>query len=64
MRELARTDHHAAQLAQHAHALEKQSASEAVPGPLADRLARRAALLRALADRHEHDRIHPQEPTS
>jgi len=61
---IARTDHHAAQLAQHAQALEKQAASEAVPGPLADRLARRAALLRALADRHEHDRIHPQEPTS
>ncbi|MGW1055275.1 hypothetical protein [Streptomyces sp. NPDC002521] len=61
---VARTDHHAAQLLQYAQALEKQAASEAVPAPLADRLARRAAHLRALADRHEHDRIHAQEPTS
>ncbi|MEU2539513.1 hypothetical protein [Streptomyces iakyrus] len=61
---IARTDHHAAQLVQHARSLEKQAASEAVPSPLADRLARRTAQLRALADRHEHDRIHPQEPTS
>ncbi|WP_369362323.1 hypothetical protein AB5L52_01405 [Streptomyces sp. CG4] len=61
---VARTDHHAAQLLQYAQALEKQAASEAVPSPLADRLARRAAHLRALADRHEHDRIHAQEPTS
>ncbi|GGM06508.1 hypothetical protein GCM10010129_57890 [Streptomyces fumigatiscleroticus] len=49
---------------QYAQALEKQAASETVPGPLADRLVRRAAQLRALADRHELDRFHPQEPTS
>ncbi len=61
---VARTDQHAAQLLQHAQILEKQAASEALPGPLAERLARRADQLRELADRHEHDRIHPQEPTS
>jgi hypothetical protein len=55
---------HDNELVQHARSLEKQAAFEAVPGPLADRLARRAAQPRALADRHEHDRIHPQEPTS
>lgn len=33
---VARTDHHADQLLQHAQTLEKQAASEAVPGPLAD----------------------------
>ncbi|WP_219933718.1 hypothetical protein [Streptomyces sp. NWU339] len=56
----ARTDQHADQLRQYAQALEKQAASEAVPDPL----ARRAGHLRQLADRHEHDRIHLQEPTS
>ncbi|MFJ9530500.1 site-specific integrase [Streptomyces cyaneofuscatus] len=61
---VARTDHHGAQLLQYSQALETQAASEVVPGPLADRLARRAAQLRALADRHEHDRIHAREPTS
>ncbi|MFB7596745.1 hypothetical protein [Streptomyces sp. NPDC056160] len=61
---IARTDQHADQLRQQAQALEKQAASEAVPDPLADRLARRAGHLRTLAHRHEHDRIHLQEPTS
>ncbi|MFI5823743.1 hypothetical protein ACIA8I_32345 [Streptomyces rishiriensis] len=61
---IARTDSHADQLRQHAQALEKQAASEAVPDPLADRLTRRAGHLLALADRHEHDCIHLQEPTS
>ncbi|MGC9542496.1 hypothetical protein [Streptomyces sp. UG1] len=61
---IARTDHHAAQILQYARTLEKQAASELIPDPLADRLTRRASQLRALADRHEHDRIHPQEPTS
>ncbi|MFL0395158.1 integrase [Streptomyces albus] len=61
---IARTDHHAVQLLQHAQVLEKQAASEAVPDPLADRLARRAVQLRAIANCHEHDRIHQQEPTS
>ncbi|MEV6594155.1 hypothetical protein [Streptomyces acidicola] len=61
---VARTNQHADQLLQQAQALEKQAASETVPGPLANRLARRAAQLRALADRHEHDRFRPQEPTS
>ncbi|MER6126803.1 hypothetical protein ABT173_30220 [Streptomyces sp. NPDC001795] len=59
-----RTDQHADQLRQDAQVLEKQAASGAMPDPLADRLARRAGHLRALADRHEHDRIHLQEPTS
>ncbi|MEV8196208.1 integrase [Streptomyces sp. NPDC079141] len=61
---VARTDHHADQLLQHAQTLEKQAASEAVPGPLADRLSQRAGQLRALADRHVHDRINAQEPTT
>jgi len=61
---IARTDHHADQLLQHAQALEKQATSEMVPGPLANRPAQRAGQLRALANRHEHDRIHPQEPTT
>ncbi|WP_406407355.1 hypothetical protein OG923_03835 [Streptomyces halstedii] len=61
---IARTDHHAAQLLKRAQILEKQVASEVVPGPLADRLTHRAAQLRALADRHEHGRFNPQEPTS
>ena len=59
---IARTDQHADQLREHAQALEKQVSSEAIPDPLADRLVRRAEHLRALADRHEHDRIHLQEP--
>lgn len=61
---IARSDRHADELLQHARALEKQTASEAVPGPLADRLAQRAGRLRDVADRHKHDRIHFQEPTS
>jgi hypothetical protein len=61
---IARTDTHAEQLRQHAQALDKQAASQALPDPLADRLTRRAENLRTLVDRHEHDRIHPQEPTS
>lgn len=61
---IARTDQHADQLRQHAQALEKQAASEALPGPLADRLGRRAEHLLGLADRHEHDRIAFQEPPS
>ncbi|MEU2179857.1 integrase [Streptomyces thermolilacinus] len=60
---IARTDHHAAGLLAHAKVLEEQSASEALPRPLADRLAQRAGQLRELARRHEHDRIHHQEPT-
>ncbi|MFC8593195.1 hypothetical protein [Streptomyces atroolivaceus] len=61
---VARTDHHADQLLQHAQVLERQAAFEALPGPLAERLARRADQLRELADRHELDRIHTQEPTA
>lgn len=61
---IARTDHHAAGLRAHADALERQSASEVLPGPLADRLARHAEQLRELASRHKHDRIPHQEPTS
>ncbi len=53
----ARTDRHADELLQRAKTLEKQAASEAVPGPLADRLTQRADHLRSLADRHNHDRI-------
>ncbi|WP_185909308.1 hypothetical protein [Streptomyces sp. WAC01280] len=48
---------------QHAQTLEEQAISEAVPGPLADRLAQRAAHLRDLADRHTRDRRNLQELT-
>ncbi|MEV6013824.1 hypothetical protein AB0M29_44770 [Streptomyces sp. NPDC051976] len=61
---IARSDRHASELLAYARALEKQAASEAVPSPLADRLAQRAGGLRDLADRHEHDRTHVQEPPS
>lgn len=61
---IARTDHHTAGLLAWAEALEKQSASEALPGPLAERLVQRAGQLRELAGRHEHDRIHHQETTA
>ncbi|WP_194238637.1 hypothetical protein [Streptomyces spongiae] len=44
--------------------LENQAASEALPDPLADRLSQRAEQLRALADRHHHNRLHAQKPTS
>jgi hypothetical protein len=58
---IARTDRHADELLQRAQTLEKQAASKAVPGPLADRLTRRAGHLRSLADRH--NRINSQEST-
>lgn len=57
---IPRTD----QLRQYTQTLEKQATSEALLGPLADRLARRAEHLLGLADRHEHDRIALQEPPS
>ncbi|WP_331743114.1 hypothetical protein OG239_43090 (plasmid) [Streptomyces sp. NBC_00868] len=60
---IARTDRHADDLAQHAQSLEKQADSEAVPGPLAERLAQRAAHLRGLGDQHNRDRLILQEPT-
>lgn len=37
----------------------EQATSEALPGPLTERLTRRAEQLRALADRHKNDRIQP-----
>ena len=59
---VARTDHHADQLLQHAQVLEKQAASEALPRPLADRLARRADQLRELvAAGRVHDHSHAGE---
>lgn len=61
---IARTDRHADELVYRAHVLEKQAASDAVSGPLADRLTRRADHLRGLADRHNHDRTHSQESTA
>ncbi|MFE2051573.1 cytochrome P450 [Streptomyces sp. NPDC059459] len=42
--------------------MEKQAVSETMPGPLVDRLTRRADHLRGLAERHNTDRIHSQEP--
>ncbi|MFD9561362.1 hypothetical protein [Streptomyces sp. NPDC059994] len=59
---ITRTDHHAAGLLALSEALEKQSVSEVLPGPLADRPARRAGQLRELASRHERDRTRHQEP--
>ncbi|WP_318199210.1 hypothetical protein [Streptomyces sp. SCL15-4] len=59
----ARTDRHAAGLVAKAEALEKQSVSEALPGPLAERLARRAGQLREMAEGHEYDRTDHEEPT-
>ncbi|GAA2563851.1 MULTISPECIES: hypothetical protein [Streptomyces] len=61
---IARSDRHADELLQHARALDKHAALEAVPGPLADRLAQHAGRLRDVADRHKHDRVHFQELTS
>ncbi|MEV7867813.1 hypothetical protein AB0P17_17290 [Streptomyces sp. NPDC088124] len=60
----ARAAQHANHLLQHAQPLEKQAASEALPGPLADRLSQRVGQLRAPADRHVDDRINAQEPTA
>ncbi|WP_330234518.1 hypothetical protein [Streptomyces sp. NBC_00566] len=62
--DIARNDRHADELFQHAQILEKQAASQAVAGPLADRLTRCADHLRSLADRHNHDRINSQQPTA
>lgn len=54
---IARTDHHAQQLRQRAAVLERQADSEAVPGPLAERLYRSSARLRSQADAHHRDRV-------
>ncbi|MGW5599527.1 hypothetical protein ACWEWL_10565 [Streptomyces rochei] len=61
---IARTDQHAAQLTARAEDLEKQSASELVPGPLADCLRQRAESLRSLAAQHHGTRIADQEETT
>ena len=61
---IARTDQHAAQLSAQAEDLEKQAASELVPGPLADRLRQRAESLRNLADQHHRNRTADQEETT
>jgi len=54
---IARTDQHAQQLRQRAAVLERQADSEAVPGPLAERLYRSSAHLRSQADAHNRDRV-------
>lgn len=61
---IARTDRHAQQLRQRADALEQQAGSEAVPGPLAERLHRSSARLRSQADAHSRDRVTGCESTS
>lgn len=56
---IARTDDHAAQLTRRAAALEAQADTEAVPGPLTDRLRHHAAALRIWGSRtraHPHHR--------
>ncbi|TJZ95668.1 integrase [Actinacidiphila oryziradicis] len=58
---IARTDHHAAQLTAQAGALEEQAASGLVPVPLADRLRGRAAAFRDLVHQHHNARITTQE---
>jgi hypothetical protein len=54
---IARTDSHARQLEQAATRLLAQAESAVVPTPVADRLREKAAELRALAERHDRDRI-------
>ena len=61
---IARTDHHAAQLGAQAENLEKQAASKMIPGPLADRLHHRAESLRDLAAQHHRNRIADKEETT
>jgi hypothetical protein len=61
---IARTDQHAQQLRQRAAVLERQADSEAVPGPLAERLYRSSARLRSQADAHSRDRVTGGESTS
>ncbi|MDX2928859.1 hypothetical protein PV411_30530 [Streptomyces sp. NRRL_B-16638] len=59
---IARTDHHAAQLTAEADRIEQQAASPLTPPPLAQRLTARAARLRDLAAGHHHTRLTPEEP--
>ncbi|MDT0484083.1 MULTISPECIES: hypothetical protein [Streptomyces] len=54
---IARTDDHARQLREAAESLGQQTASGAVPEPLADRLQERAQSLIGLADQHDTDRV-------
>ncbi|AQW50743.1 integrase [Streptomyces violaceusniger] len=54
---IARTDRHASQLALKADEFDKQAASELLPDPLTERLREHAAGLRALADKHQRERI-------
>ncbi|APY85544.1 hypothetical protein A7J05_07305 [Streptomyces alfalfae] len=60
---IARTDDHAHQLLRRATSLDEQARSQAVPGPLSERLSRRAARLRAQAHDHARDRTTLQEST-
>ncbi|UQI49854.1 integrase (plasmid) [Streptomyces sp. HU2014] len=54
---IARTDHHAAQLTIKADELDKQAVGEFIPEPLAERLRTHAAGLRNLAQKHYRERI-------
>ncbi|MFE9367874.1 integrase [Streptomyces sp. NPDC006978] len=58
---IARTDHHAEQLRQHADALDKRAGR--LPDPIGDRLRHNADRLRTLADKHDRTRITLQENT-
>jgi hypothetical protein len=60
---IARTDVHAAQLTRRAAALEDQADTEAVPGPLTDRLRHHAARLKSAAAEHERTRITAHQET-
>ncbi|WP_371787134.1 integrase [Streptomyces albidoflavus] len=61
---LARTDHHANQLATQVRDLELQAESGSLPPPLADRLRGQATRLREHADHHHNHRITSQEPSA
>ncbi|MGQ4408375.1 integrase, partial [[Kitasatospora] papulosa] len=60
---IARTDDHATQITRRAAALEDQADTEAVPGPLTDRLRHHAARLKSAAAEHERTRITLRQET-
>ncbi|MEV2255940.1 integrase [Streptomyces sp. NPDC050147] len=60
---IARTDHHATQLAAEADHVDQQAGSPLTPSPLAQRLSARATRLRELAATHQRTRLISEEPT-
>ncbi|KUO20888.1 hypothetical protein AQJ91_13015 [Streptomyces dysideae] len=59
---IVRTDHHAAQLREHADILDKKAAH--TPQPVGDRLRANATRLRSYADNHDRTRITRQETSA